>query len=454
VRRSFRAFATALAAFLLATAVPAAPAMAASGEITAPVDNATVGGQTVTIQVRATRDFLEGAIDSVKIRLSMNGTDPAAGTGIVDATCVTGCGSTDQVWTLNFDPMSFAPFGTPSVGRCNGGWWLQASIDGNPFGQGIRVVRSVAPSAPGNVTGTGGVEQATIRWAKAPEPDVVGYLVERRKGTGSWTTVASLGAAADRFSEDDVEAGSWNYRVVTLRGDGRTSGGAAAPCTDTGADLAAASNPVAVDVDPAPTSSDGGTTTTGGTTTGGTSGSSSTGGSGSTGDTTDGGTTDGGTTDGGTTDGGTTDGGTTDGGTTDGGATDGGTTGGDTTTDGSAPVRRVGPRQAAPPPVDSGPGLSGSLNIGSQDPVVAQERYFGEGDEFSETIDFGDAEAIVGEAPDAGTETRTIRVPGALQTILGEELDVMRLFGSVAAGLVLITFALHLRRWMRAGMVD
>jgi len=443
VRRSFRALATSLAAFLLTLAVPAGPALAATAQVVSPASDTTVGASKITVQVQANEDGLFDNVDSVRVRLSMNGTDTAAGTQDVAATCVSGCGNAQQVWVVEVDPMTFAPFGTPSAGRCNGGWWLQASVNGGAYGQGVQVVRSIAPSAPSDLTATGGVEEISLEWTRAPEPDVVGYLVERRQGTDSWTTVTTLGASADRYL-DDVVAGTWTYRVISLRGDGRTSGGAATPCTDTGADLASASTTATAEAKPVKTSS-GGSTTTGGTTDG---------------TTTDGGSTDGGSTDG-TTDGGTTDGGASDG--TDGDGTDGTDatdgTGGDAETDGGAtgdttPTRRVGPRQAAPPPVDSAPNFSGSLNVGSQDPVVAKERYYGDDDEYSDTMDFGDAEVIAGEDLRGGSETRTIRVPGALQTVFGEELDVMRLVGSIASGLILITFGAHLRRWMRAGVVD
>ena len=50
------------------------------------------------------------------------------------------------------------------------------------------------------------------------------------------------------------------------------------------------------------------------------------------------------------------------------------------------------------------------------------------------------------------TRTQVVRVPGALQSILGEELALDRILVPVAGGLIMLAFGLHLRRWTREGM--
>ena len=85
-----------------------------------------------------------------------------------------------------------------------------------------------------------------------------------------------------------------------------------------------------------------------------------------------------------------------------------------------------------------------------------RERFFGEGDEFSEEIDFGDLEAVGGTETRTrtGFENRVVAVPSALQAVFGEELEIAKIFNSIAGGLLLLALSLHLRRWTREGAVE
>src|SRR5690606_21044487 len=132
---------------------------------------------------------------------------------------------------------------------------------------------------------------------------------------------------------------------------------------------------------------------------------------------------------------------------------------GETAAEGEAvPARRPGTRVAPPSALGTaaGPDVDVPMVPGADAPQVAseqRERYYGEGDEYSDELDFGDLGAVEAIGEDGTSlETRVVRVPGALQSILGEELDLGRILGPVAAGLILLAFALHLRRWTREGL--
>lgn len=431
-----------VAAAALFVALPAGTAHAAgTGQVTSPDAGATLANATsVTVQVSGQNgSILNPQPHVVRVRLADLGGASQIGSA-VDATCTGGDCSSDSTWTAgSFDPASMAPFGGPA---CNGGYQVQVQVDDGAWsGNAVRISRP--PSAPRDVSVTPGTEQATVSWSAAANPDVVGYRVERRTG-GGWQSVAQVGAGTRTVTDDDVAAGDVEYRVSTLRGDGLADGAPAAPCADTDPDLATASAPVATTVRAPATapgsSTDGPTRPTP---------SSSPSDDGSTGGTTD----DGGA--GGSGDG---DGGTTGDGTE--APSDGGATAADdgTTDDGAAaPARRPGNRVAPPTALGttSRPSVSVPSGPGADAPQVADEgpeRYYGDGQAFSEEIDFGDLGAVEAGDDRITTRTRVVRVPGALQSILGEELALERVLVPVAGGLIMLAFGLHLRRWTREGL--
>lgn len=427
----------------LACALPAGVAHAAGvGQIASPAADAVVV-DPVAIVVEVTGDtqrtslFEPAPPHEVQVRLvAPSGGGPMAGTDPVAMTCETDCNTT-STWTApDLDPATLAPFA--SSASCNGGYTLQVRVDGGPWaGHGIRVAR--VPAAPRDVSVTAKVGEATVSWTAAGDPDVVGYRVQRRVDGGGWTTVATRPADARSLTDTDVEPGAVEYRVATLKGDGAVDGEPAAPCADTQPDLSTASSPVGATV---PTA----TATSSPSPSGPSSPSPSTSPTSST-EPTDGSEspTDG--ADGGDGDGTTEDPGDPAAG-EQGDAPDAGNQ------DAQPAPRRSGNRVAPPTAIDVGSRSDVTVaDVPTADgPQVASNRetYYGDGQEFSEELDFDGLGSV--EAAGPTTETKVVRVPGALQSILGEELDLRRLAAPIAAGLVMVALALHLRRWMRAGV--
>jgi hypothetical protein len=80
----------------------------------------------------------------------------------------------------------------------------------------------VPPLPPAEVRATQAGEGVTVSWAKNPEPDVVGYLVQRAEPSGAFQQIsngvvpATKGVARPSFV-DHPPAGDWRYNVVALR---------------------------------------------------------------------------------------------------------------------------------------------------------------------------------------------------------------------------------------------
>ena len=426
--------------------LPAGAAHAAgAGQVTSPANGATITSATgITVQVTGRAGSVLDPRDHVVwVRLADRSGATAVGQA-VQASCADNCGG-DSTWTAPaLDPGTMAPFGGPV---CNGGYTIQVQVDDGAWtGHPIRLAR--APHAPRDVAVTPGTEAADVTWGAAPDGDVAGYRVERRASGGSWKVVGTTGAGARGLADADAPAGSVEYRVSTLRGDGLVGGAPADPCADTEPDLATPSAPVATTVRaPAGSTSDGPTSPARPTPT-----PSSGSGSGSGGDGDDGSAATGGDGSGSGGDG------TGDDVVADDSGGDAQPGADDTASDGgSAPARRPGNRVA--PPTAVGTVTNPSVTVPdaprADSPLVATggERYYGEGEEFSEEMDFGDLGAVEALPEDAvTTETRVIRVPGALQSVLGEELALNRVLAPVAGGLIMLAFGLHLRRWTRDGL--
>lgn len=423
----------------MACLLPVTVAYAAgTGTIQSPSNGAAVASATaIEVQVVGSAGgFLDGSSHAVQARLSdLSGAAALPGTSPIDLSCSSNCGG-DSTWTgPAFDPATLAPFG--SVDSCNGGYAMQVRVDGGSWsGHGVRIV--LPPAAPSDVAVAPDVNAATVTWAASPTPDISGYRIERRGG-GGWTAVGEVAKGARSFTDDGVAAGEVEYRVLAQRGDGLANGTPAAPCSDTGRDLSTASSPVATTVrapsaTPTPTGPTRPTPTPSPSSTDGTGDGSGDGGEGP-GDGSDDGSGDG----------------SAGGAGTDGAADPDATESPDPVVSGAA--RRPGDRIAPPSSVGtfSNPGVS--VPGGADQPQVADEgeSYYGEGVEFSEEIDFGELGAVdaLGEPTN---EERVIRVPGALQSVLGQELELDRVLAPITAGMILLTFAMHLRRWARAGI--
>ncbi len=399
------AFATLVAvSVLLLGALPAAAAVTAtiqspaSGqEITSPTD----------AQVRIQRDPLfDPEVGAVALRLVRDGTLTSA----AGLACVQGCRSGDQTWgQLVIDPRSPDAFGIDRP-LANGTWTVQTrwQSDGtwSTWGGDVDVILSVPPSSVTGLSVDGDALDVTLTWTRAPEPDVSAYRIQRRPEDGAWRNVTSPDASASSYEDTTPSAGTYEYRVITLRPDGD------------GDVLTATSSSVSV------------TTTSSG------SNSSDDGAD----PTSDGGSSDGTSDDGGTS--GNSDGGETsdDSSST---ATAAGTDedGGD---GGSTSTRSRGGARVAPPP---GARQRSSLGADADLPQPEgaprqEERFYGEGEGFSGELDYGDAQAI---GPD-GTEDGG----SALQKFIVSRVETGTLLRSIAAGLLFVALGLHAFRWLHA----
>ena len=336
-----------------------------------------------------------------------------------------------STWSgATFDPATLAPFASGGP-RCNGAYGLQVRPQGANWGGGIGVVVSVDPSAPTDVTatatGTGG--QVEISWRAAPQPDVTGYTVQRRRNvTGSWDTVTEVGAQTTTVTDRDPPAGTIQYRVATFRGDGFDGDAPVAACADSQRDLVAAAAPVTVQVaEPSGSPSDGGSSAPDGD------GSSTPDGDGSS----------------------TPDGGST-GSPTDGSDGQGGDADDQDGEEDASTSPQPSPRRRAPATsVRTGPGPQvdvPDVSSPSRSPAP-EESHYGDGQGFSEELDFG--ELGDGESRASGDDevagAVSLDVPGGGAE---DELALRRVLAPVAGGMIMLAFGLHLRRWTRDALAD
>lgn len=419
------------AAAVLATV--ALPATAAALSWISPGAGAVVTG-AVEVAVRVERQVGE-TVNGVQVRLSVDGERAAAGTATRELACAEsdGCnvvGRMQDRWAgVQLGPAG-GQLATGAV--CNGQFVLQARLSGASHWAGIPVVLSDrAVHAVTGFTADGEPREARLTWSpRSTSPDVW-LQVERRSADSSrWELVRTLPGTASAYTDRDVPAGTYDYRVVATRGDGMVEGRPVPACSDTEADLVAASAARRVAVAPAPAPSPTSSSTEG---------------------TTSGGTTfgepppDGGGRDGTTTDGehpttGDTTGDTAAG---DHDGADGATAGGDRTT---AAPRTGRTRIAAPPPARRPDMNFRAPQIAA--PRAAEDTAFGEDGPFSEEIDYGDREAIAADPSEPGQAFLERVVPGGWASVTELDLDLRRILSSVATGLLLMASGLHLRRWM------
>lgn len=209
----------------------ASPAAAATASVTSPSSGSTLDGPTpVTVSVQ--RDPFED-VDSVRVRLATEGGSAYPGSAPASLSCQSGCSgtSTSQSWGgVSFDPRRPSAFGL-SQALPNARYRLQPSVGGGSWASGTTVIVSVPPSPVSSLSGTADGHDMHLSWRPAPEPDISGYRVERRKGSGNWAQADQLGPNASSFSETVTSDGDYRYRVVTVRPDG--SGGELTATSDT-----------------------------------------------------------------------------------------------------------------------------------------------------------------------------------------------------------------------------
>lgn len=404
------------------------PAFAASLSWLSPGAGAVVSAP-VDIAVEVSRSVGE-EVAGVTVRLSRDGDTTAPNTRTAELRCAEtdGCntvGSSKDRWGL----VELAPDGgalaTGPV--CNGQYVLQALPDGAAGWSGIPVVLTdPSVAAVTHLTADGEPRAAHLSWTPPSSAGDLSLRVERRpEGASGWNAVATLSGTATSYSDQAVTAGTWEYRVVTTRGDGFVSGRPVAACTDTEPDHAAPSEFRTVVVAPGPTRTRTSSTDDG-----------------STGSDSDG-TAAGPSEQGGTTSP-TADGSESES-ADDPAAGDGGTHDGTAAGSGSSGPRT---RVAAPPPARR------SSNTVSA-PEIARpqhrETYYGEGDEYSDSLDYGDVDPMVTPSAEDGEVTAMGRwVPGGTETITTLRLDERQVLLPIATGLLLLALGLHVRRWMRS----
>lgn len=225
IRRRVAALASAgFAVILPLTLAAPAQAEAIRGGITGPDEGATL----VTSSPRLTASFAhsDGGLDSVVLEV------------------VSERGGTSETTTQNGDGRSsLAVEWSPQLAY-NGRYELRATATGShpappigsapappPPAQAVRSFFLAAPPAvPGDVTAAAsGSRGVTVRWTTNPEPDLVGYQIERAPARS--TSFRAVGiSTASRFTDDTIdEAGRYIYRVIAVRQGAQDEGVASEP---------------------------------------------------------------------------------------------------------------------------------------------------------------------------------------------------------------------------------
>jgi hypothetical protein len=223
VHRRTAAIAALVAAFTLA--LPTA-VLAAEVALRAPADGVVTG--PTDLEVRLTREPFE-AITAADAGLRRDGKQLDGSRSVVLCegwrSCPNSEPSSDH--RIPFDPRTGAPFLPEDVARIlpNGLYELRVTITVNNAAEqrSLELTLSVPPSAATDVQASAERGTVSLRWTRAPEPDVTGYRVERRTESAGWTAVGDVSASASTFA-DEPGAGTHRYRLVTLRpkGEGGT----------------------------------------------------------------------------------------------------------------------------------------------------------------------------------------------------------------------------------------
>lgn len=88
------------------------------------------------------------------------------------------------------------------------------------------VIVDNAPAIPSNVQATPVDDGVSLAWSPNPEPDILGYQIER----GDGTTFEIVGETAETWFDDLAAPGDYVYRIVAVRNStARTTGRPSAP---------------------------------------------------------------------------------------------------------------------------------------------------------------------------------------------------------------------------------
>jgi hypothetical protein len=224
-----------VAALVLAWAAalgPATPAAAATTELLSPADQSTVTGP-VDVLARVTPAEGE-VIESVDVRVAGAGerTVPMQRVGDGDP-------AAPQDWAVVVDPLE-------GIALANGPYVVEVRarpLVGEPSASAGHEVRLAVPPPRRELTAAPDPEDPTsvvMSWDPVALPDFLGYRIQRRPDAdGTWQTVQAVTDPRAGSAVDEVpEPGAYRYRLVVVRSDGD------------GSELFATSDPRGVRADP------------------------------------------------------------------------------------------------------------------------------------------------------------------------------------------------------------
>ncbi len=236
--------------------VPAAPAYAATASVTIATPSSGQVLKSTSAAVSGSAGIGAGALETnyvsdVSVAVSFE-SSPA---GSCDAaSCGASVGATtDASTSFSFTPPAFVKNGpysaTASVTakECSVGGLLGCAAHSATASTAFAV--AVAPVAPRNVKAVvNGDGSVTVSWSANPEPDVIGYQVQRQ-APGSSSLVAVDNTEGTSYTDTTTAAngGQYNYVVTAFRPG---ADGTAKTVLDTSSSAAAANVPVPVTTTP------------------------------------------------------------------------------------------------------------------------------------------------------------------------------------------------------------
>ena len=205
---------------LLLVAGSAVPAVAAPGDAVEVELKGVQRGSVVegTLDLSATASSAAG-IKRVQIAINGQVVESAEPSGIKQSAEL-GYG---WVTSMEVDSTALAPNGEyeiTALAVANGGADALATT---------KVIVDNPAATPTGVTATVQEDGVSLTWEPNPEPDLLGYQIER----GSGSDFEVLGHTTDTSVIDPVETGSYSYRVTAIRSSAaRTTGRPSAPSTE------------------------------------------------------------------------------------------------------------------------------------------------------------------------------------------------------------------------------
>lgn len=220
----------------------ASPAMAAydvdivdpEGQITAPTP----------FRISVTRGGLCPLCDPVPSEVEAGMFVGGAQIGRVSLTCIGGCRSGQGSESTWGDPDTdvLQPSGAPFPVTCNGKYGIRARVNGSYRGSAVEVYIQQPPVPATGVTAVGEVGNVNVSWNAVSGQGVFGITVSRKaNGATSFTPLLStpLPTSATSFVDTTVKAEDLPvaYAVTVFRHDGKVNGAWAQACDDTSTTL-------------------------------------------------------------------------------------------------------------------------------------------------------------------------------------------------------------------------